>query len=294
MALPLIALAALAAAGGYGLNKMMKRAGQVDYEPGTPEAEAARILAEVPQVGSSIYNPYIKEGEAAYGRTSPLYQSMSQDPTSFVNQLMEQYTPSEGYQAKQKEMMQAAQNAAAQGGYAGTPYAQQQQADLTKSLLSQDMQEFLGNVLGIQDRGLAGEEGAIGRGFQSSGSLADFLGSALTQQAELSYAGAANKERMLKEAAERKQRERAKRYGAITKYGTGMVSSYFGGSGQGSDFGVSNAGGDAGGGGGGGGGFSSMFGGGSGGGGGGGGGTNSNVGNGSGMTNTSYNQRWRY
>lgn len=155
-----------------------------------PEQEANRYLEQIPGIGRESFNPFIQQGQQAQEALSPIYGQMAQNPMDYLNQILGGYQPSAGYQYKQKQLMDTARNAAAAGGYAGTPYDQREQTELVNSLLGQDMQQFLQNVLGIQGAGIGGYEGAVGRGYESSGMLADLLSGKLGSQAGLAYQGA--------------------------------------------------------------------------------------------------------
>lgn len=162
-----------------------------------PADSAMPYLNQIPDVLREQLNPFITEGREAGAFTRPIYENMALNPSDFINALMRNYTPSEGYQFKEKNLTRAMQNAAAQGGYAGTPYSQLEQAENVRGLLGQDMQQFLDNVLGAQTRGLAGREAATERGYGAAGNLAGGLAGNLTQQATLGFEGqnAMNRER---------------------------------------------------------------------------------------------------
>jgi len=115
------------------------------------------------------------------------------DPTGFINKIMEQYKESEGYGFAKDRLTKEMGNTAAMGGIAGTPLDQMNQAEGVQGLLSKDMQQFLENALGRYDKGLAGEEGIATRGYDASGKLTDALGSALNQQGGLAFNDAQQK-----------------------------------------------------------------------------------------------------
>jgi hypothetical protein len=156
-----------------------------------PSEKAMPYLNQIPGVGRQYHEPFIQQGQEAQGKTRPLYEQMAQDPNAFLNALMEGYTPSRGYQTREKVLGQALRNSAAQGGYAGTPFAQREQGELINDLLGSDQQQYLSNLMGIQGQGLGGLEGMVGRGYASSGNLADYIGNALGQQGALAFQGQA-------------------------------------------------------------------------------------------------------
>lgn len=156
-----------------------------------PANVAMPYLNQISGVGKQYYDPYISEGRNASNISNPIYERMASDPTEFINALMRGYKPSEGYRYKEDRLGRAISNTAAAGGFRGTPFEQEQQGQMISGLLGEDMQQFLQNILGVQGAGLQGEENRIGRGFQASGNLADYIGSNLGQQAGLAYQGQA-------------------------------------------------------------------------------------------------------
>lgn len=157
---------------------------------GKNPADAAKpYLDQIPGVGHQNYDPYINAGRDASSRTKSQYEDLMNDPTGFINKLMEAYKPSEGYQFQKEQLGKEMSNTAAAGGIAGTPLDQQNQAAGIQGLLSQDQQQFLQNALGRFDTGLKGEEGIAGRGFDASKDLADLLGGSLNQQGGLAFQG---------------------------------------------------------------------------------------------------------
>jgi hypothetical protein len=156
-----------------------------------PADSAMPYLNQISGVGHQYYDPYVNQGLAAGQKAQDQYDTLMNDPTGFINKLMESYKPSEGYQFQKDELTRGMGNTAAAGGFAGTNYDQMQQAQGVQGLLSKDMQQYLQNALGIYGTGLEGEQGIANQGFQASGSLADYLGSNLGQQGQLAFQGKA-------------------------------------------------------------------------------------------------------
>jgi hypothetical protein len=153
----------------------------------SPMDSANKYLDQIPGVGHQGYDEYINQGKDASGKTKTAYEDMLNDPTGFINKLMEGYKPSEGYNYQKEQLQKELGNTAAAGGIAGTPLDQENQGTQIQKLLSGDMQQFLTNVLGRYDTGLKGEEGIAGRGFDASKQLTDLLGGSLNQQGGLAF-----------------------------------------------------------------------------------------------------------
>lgn len=152
-----------------------------------PMENANQYLNQIPGVAHQGYDDYINQGKDASGKTKSQYEDMMNDPTGFINKLMEGYSTSEGYNFQKDELTKELGNTAAAGGVAGTPMDQMNQGKGVQNLLSADMQQFLKNVLGRYDKGLEGEEGIANRGFDASGKLTDALGTNLNQQGSLGF-----------------------------------------------------------------------------------------------------------
>ena len=152
-----------------------------------PMGEANNYLNQIPGVAHQGYDDYINQGKDASGKTKTQYEDMMNDPTGFINNIMQQYKESEGYGFAKDKLTKEMSNTSAAGGIAGTPYDQMNQAEGVQGLLSKDMQQFLENALGRYDKGLAGEEGIATRGYDASGKLTDTLGNALNQQGGLAF-----------------------------------------------------------------------------------------------------------
>ena len=157
--------------------------GDSDYSGPSPE----HYLNQVSQLGHETFDPYISRGLQSQDTASPIYSKLAQDPTSFVNQIMGSYKPSSGYQFREKRALDAMRNSAAAGGYTGTSEDQIRQAELVNGLLGQDMQQWLQNILGVQQTGLQGLQHEGNIGFDASGSLANMLGNTLGSHANLAY-----------------------------------------------------------------------------------------------------------
>lgn len=145
--------------------------------------QANNYLNQIPGVAHEGYDPYINAGKDASGKTKSAYEGMMDDPTGFINKLMQDYKPSEGYQFAEGKLKDFMGGNAASGGFAGSSYDTNQQAGEIQGLLSKDMQQFLENALGRYDTGLKGEEGVASRGYDATGKLTDTLGNVLGSQA---------------------------------------------------------------------------------------------------------------
>jgi hypothetical protein len=146
-----------------------------------------KIFRQQNEAQHNAYDPYIQRGQHAGDILGGIYDEESQDPTGYLNKLMEGYKPSEGYKFQKEQMLGAMGNSAAAGGMTGTSTDQMRQGQLADKLLSGDMQQWLNNVLGIQDRGTKGEQGFFDTGYSASGNLEQGLSNVLGSKAEYGY-----------------------------------------------------------------------------------------------------------
>jgi hypothetical protein len=157
-------------------------------------ADAARPYSEqIPGAVSPYYQPYINQGQEVDPRLMETYGRMGQNPMDYLNELMSGYSPSAGFKAKEKRLLETASNASAAGGFSGLPYDQEQQQGIVSALMDDSMQDWIKNVLGIQGTGLEGQQHISDRGYRASTGYGDILGGNLDQQAGLAFQGTAQK-----------------------------------------------------------------------------------------------------
>ena len=156
-----------------------------------PSAAAQPYLNQIPATITPYYQPYIDTGQQAGGVLSDQYGRMSTDPMGYYNEIMGGYTESPGAQYQQEQMQKQMSANAAAGGFTGTEYDQQRQAEALSGILSQDQQRYYQDVTGAQQYGLGGEQSLYNTGYGASSSLANALGSNLAAQAGLAYQGVA-------------------------------------------------------------------------------------------------------
>ena len=194
--------------------------------------DANQYLNQIPGVAHQGYDPYVTAVQDASGKTKSKYEELMNDPTGFINKLMENYKTSEGYNFQKDQLTKELGNTAASGGIAGTPQDQLNQGAGIQGLLSKDMQQFLQNVLGEFHTGLAGEEGVAERGYNATGALTDILGNALNQQGGLAFQNAQQKNQ--------NKNDRWNIFGKALGAGAGALSGGLTGGGTGALSGLSN------------------------------------------------------
>ncbi len=155
-----------------------------------PQKEANKYLTQIPGVGAKYYNPYIEGGNRAGASLEGEYGKMTNDPTSFIDEIMKHYNLSKGATYARDELGRGIGATAAAGGFAGTPEHQKEYGEMADKIMSGDMQQFLQNALGVYGTGLTGEQDVYNKGFTASGNMADLLGGNLSSQAGLGFQNA--------------------------------------------------------------------------------------------------------
>lgn len=168
---------------------MIPIAQQLLTDRGQPYERAAERMEDIGDIAQQYYGPYAQAGQQALEDLQQRFGAMAQSPTDVMGDIMEQYEESPRAQFEQQQLERSLGNTAAAGGFAGTPYHQQQVGDQVQQLLSKDMERYLQDALGIQRTGLAGEQDIMGKGLQAGGQLADVLGTLRGQQAGLGFRG---------------------------------------------------------------------------------------------------------
>lgn len=169
-----------------------------------PADAANPYYDQIPGQLSPYYQPYIQQGQNAYGQMTSIanqlqgqYGTMANDPTGFLQKIGSQYQQSPGYQFALNQALQAGKNASAAGGVSGTPMDQQQQMQTATGLANQNYQQYLQNATGIMGQGQQGlgnlenlYSGLNQQGFQASTGLGNSLANAMMNQGNLAYQGA--------------------------------------------------------------------------------------------------------
>lgn len=152
----------------------------------SPSDAASKYTNQIPKTIEKYGKGAFERGERA---GSALEDALSKylNPQDYYNEIMSGYMPSEAYKFKQARMSDAAANTAAAGGMRGTAADQLKQQELTQSLLSSDMQDYLKNILGIESTGLQGEEDLYGKGTDVGRGMSSDLANYLNQMGDMAY-----------------------------------------------------------------------------------------------------------
>lgn len=173
---------------GAGLAGMFGGGGGKD-----PYKDASKFYDQIPGTIKPYYDPYINAGRNALNTTQGEYGKLINDPAGFMQNLGSHYQQSPGFQWQMNQGMNAAGNAAAAGGMAGSPQHQQQAATMAEGLANQDYYNYLNHALNVYGTGLTGMQDINHMGFDASKDLAGGLANNLMNQGNMAFASQAAK-----------------------------------------------------------------------------------------------------
>lgn len=193
-----------------GLGSLFMGGGKNPYDA------ASSFYNRIPGAVSPYYSPYQQAGQNALGQlqgqygqlTGGLnglqgqYSSLMNDPSGMYNKLASGYHQSPGFQFQMGQGMNAANNAAAAGGMAGSPQHQQQAATMAEGLANQDFGNYMDRSMnlygqglqgnqGLYNSGLQGLQGLNSQGFNANDQMARIMADMLSQQGQMKFAGQA-------------------------------------------------------------------------------------------------------
>lgn len=141
---------------------------------GRPYEKARNAFLPYYEESKGYQQPYMQAGQQGMEGFQKWLQGQ-QDPSGFINNLMGGYQESPYAKYQQEQAMRAAQNMGSASGLLGstplTQYAQQNARDIS----SQDMNQWLQNVLGINTQYGQGQYGLM-QGGQHAADLLSQLG----------------------------------------------------------------------------------------------------------------------
>lgn len=112
-----------------------------------PSANANQYLNKIPEQLNQGYGRAIQQGQNPHETLAGFQEGWHQSP---------------GQKFAMDEALRASRGAAAAGGTAGTPGDQFDSGHLAASIGSDQMQQYVNNILGINNQGLQAEQGKAG------------------------------------------------------------------------------------------------------------------------------------
>jgi hypothetical protein len=154
-------------------------------DSGAPYEDAMNQYREWANKAQGAQNPFLQAGTGAIPQFQEWLQGQK-DPSGFINNLMGKYQESPWAKYQQDQAMRAAQNMGSATGLTGstplTQFAQQQAGNIS----SQDMQNWLQRVLGINSQYGAGQQSLMQGGQNAANALTNMYGDMGRQMGEAS------------------------------------------------------------------------------------------------------------
>lgn len=178
---------ALGSLGGMGgMGGLAQFLGGLFGNSGSPYGDAMDQYQKWANMAQGVQNPFLQAGTGAIGNYQNWLSGM-QDPSKFMNNLMGQYQESPYAKYMQQQAIRSGQNAASASGMAGsTPFAQQLQQNAS-NISSQDMNNWLQNVLGVNSQYGQGEQNLMGLGANAANQLTNMYGNMGQQMGQAAY-----------------------------------------------------------------------------------------------------------
>lgn len=155
-------------------------------DSGDPYKQAMEQYEKYGKKAEGTQQPFLSAGQQAIPQFQQWLQGM-QDPSGFINNLMGGYQQSPYANYMQQQSMRAGQNAASASGLMGSTPLMQQLQQNAANISSQDMQNWLQNVLGINTQYGAGVGNMMQGGQGAANALTGMYGNMGQQMGEAAY-----------------------------------------------------------------------------------------------------------
>jgi hypothetical protein len=142
--------------------------------------------------GVNAQQPYYNAGTGAI-KDYQDWLTKQKDPTGFINNLMGQYQESPYAHNLQQQSINAGQNAASASGLSGSTPLMQQLQQNAGNISSQDQNQWLQNVLGINTQYGQGQNNLINGGRESANTLSNLYNQMGQHLGEAAYGRTAGK-----------------------------------------------------------------------------------------------------
>lgn len=186
-------------------------------DSGKPYKKAWEAAQPYFEQGLGVQQPFYQAGQRGLGGLEEWLAGMK-DPSGYINQLMGGYQESPWAKFQKEQGQSAINNAASASGLLGsTPYMEEGQR-YQQGIGSQDMQQWLANVLGISGQYGQGQAGLAGMGQGAANQMGNIYGNMAQGAGQSAFA---------KERA--REMQRAGLFGGIGNLVGGLISGAGGG-----------------------------------------------------------------
>lgn len=159
---------------------------------GRPYDKAMEEYQKWANKGQDVQNPYLNAGNGAIGNYQE-WLNGQKDPSGFINNLMGQYQESPYAHYMQQQSMRAGQNSASASGLSGSTPLMNQLQQNAGNISSQDMNQWLQNVLGVNTQYGQGQNNLMQGGQNAANNLTNMYNQMGQRMGEASYGKEAGK-----------------------------------------------------------------------------------------------------
>ena len=174
---------------GSGLGGFL---GGIFGDSGKPYDKAMEQYQQWANKAQQTQQPYQQAGEGAIGDYQKWLQGQ-QDPSKFINDQMGKYQESPYARYMQQQSMNAGQNAASASGLMGSTPLMQQLQQNAGNIASQDQNQWLQNVLGINTQYGQGQQNLMTGGQNAANSLTNMYNQMGQNMGQAAYGKEAGK-----------------------------------------------------------------------------------------------------
>jgi hypothetical protein len=165
-------------------------------DSGRPYEDAMKQYRKWANRASGAQNPFYNAGVGAIGNFQDWLSGMK-DPSKFIDNLMGKYQQSPWAKFQQQQAIRAGQNAGSASGLtSSTPLTQFMQQNAA-NISSKDMNQWLSNVLGINNQYGAGEQSLMQGGQNAANVLSNIFNEMGGRMGEAAYGRGAGRQQDL-------------------------------------------------------------------------------------------------
>jgi len=155
-------------------------------DSGSPYEDAMKQYEKWANQAAGYQNPFFNAGKGAIPRFNQ-YLNRMKDPSQFINNLMGGYQESPFAKFQQQQGMRAAENLGSASGLTGSTPLQMQAQQNAQNISSQDMNQWLQNVLGVNTQYGQGLGGLMQGGQNAANAMTNLYGNLGQQMGEAAY-----------------------------------------------------------------------------------------------------------
>ena len=164
--------------------------------PGKPYDKAMEQYQQWANKAEGTQQPYLNAGQGAIGDYQQWLKGQK-DPSGFINNLMGNYQESPYAHYLQQQAMNAGNNSASASGLMGSSALMKQQQQNASNIASQDVNQWLQNVLGINTQYGQGQQNLMQGGQGAANALTGLYNQTGQNMAEAAYGKESSKQQGL-------------------------------------------------------------------------------------------------